>query len=88
MCRFHSWNEGVTTLETKSLKCVKFIADEFVEAICPENSIKKDLLRVRTDWIELSRLNLISYPVALVSAWNVHVLDTNLLAVSVAQGVS
>ena len=83
----HSWNEGLAALETKTLHSVELIGKELCKFISPKQTIQElDFLSLGHGVI-LLQLESISNPIAMVSLWDMHELNSNFTAVCFAKSL-
>ena len=81
-------NKRFAPLNTEALGCVEFKSEEFLELVSPDKSIviqNSVLFRIAG---VLKAFELFSDPVLLLSARDVHILDTNLAAVCILEGTN
>lgn len=79
---FQARNERLATFQSKSFHSVELGCNKLSKSISPEKSIKEMCLFLFGVLIVLEKLELISNPVAMILVRNVHILNSNFVAVS------
>ena len=83
----HSRDERVTALKAESLHRVEFGGDKLSELVCPVQTVQKNKLLLLGKRFELLELNLVPDPIAMFSVRNMHVFNSNFVAVRFLKGL-
>ena len=85
--RFHSWDECITAIKTKSFKSIEFNVNKISKLICIHNSFENLEFCCLWKFNKLSIFDFISDPVTLFSLWDMHVFNSDFPAVSGGENI-